>query len=231
MHALPLDRKRYLLRQNRQHKASQQAASQRSNPAGVMSLGPSSGAGYLPRIVPQLTGDVMKRFSVAWNGSGPPPAPSSPLNHRTDHARRARESSVEHTVQQPLQPQTTGGLWSSWWASSGGTSSGSGHTRKDSTGENTPRWYVDGLMSYKTTDVKLVKHLISLRVHLSTANLIWIEQFVVDQRGLDTLGGLLGGLVGKGGKRKTLTEVESSNLLEIIKCLRVLLNTEVCLIS
>jgi diaphanous 1 len=85
-------------------------------------------------------------------------------------------------------------------------------------------------MSYKTTDVKLVKHLISLRVHLSTANLIWIEQFVVDQRGLDTLGGLLGGLVGKGGKRKTLTEVESSNLLEIIKCLRVLLNTEVCLI-
>jgi hypothetical protein len=75
--------------------------------------------------------------------------------------------------------------------------------------------------------MKLVKHLISLRVHLSTAKLVWIQQFVGEEKGLEVLGTLLAGLVGKGGKRRNLTDIETSNLLEIIKCLRVLLNTEV----
>ena len=76
-------------------------------------------------------------------------------------------------------------------------------------------------------DMKLVKHLISLRVHLSTASLTWIEEFVHERRGMEVLGMLLAGLVGKSGKRKALTEVEGTVLFELIKCLRVLLNTEV----
>jgi hypothetical protein len=75
--------------------------------------------------------------------------------------------------------------------------------------------------------MKLVKHLISLRVHISTASLTWIEEFVQERKGIDVLGTLLAGLVGKSGKRKALTEVESTVLFELIKCLRVLLNTEV----
>lgn len=75
--------------------------------------------------------------------------------------------------------------------------------------------------------MKLVKHLISLRVHLSTAQLVWIEEFLRDEKGMDALGTLLAGLVGKGGKRRALTDNEESVLLELVKSLRVLLNTEV----
>lgn len=86
---------------------------------------------------------------------------------------------------------------------------------------------MQGLRSRKSTDVKLVKHLISLRVHLSTAKLSWVEQFLDEQKGMAALGTLLAELVGKGGKRKKLTDVEETVLYEVIKCLRVLLNTEV----
>lgn len=77
----------------------------------------------------------------------------------------------------------------------------------------------------------MVKHLIPLRVHLSTANLAWIGEFVDERGGLEVLGGVLAGLVGKGGKRKRLGDVEEMVLLEVVKCLRVLLNTEVRLNS
>jgi len=89
-------------------------------------------------------------------------------------------------------------------------------------------WYIDGLTSSKAYDIKLVKHLITLRVHLSTAKLAFIQDFVCTQNGLDALGKLLAGLVGKAGKWKNLSEMENTVLLEIIKCFRVLLNTDVC---
>lgn len=44
---------------------------------------------------------------------------------------------------------------------------------------------------------------------------------------MDELSNILAGLVGKGGKRRKLTDAEETVLLEIVKCLRVLLNTEV----
>jgi diaphanous 1 len=124
----------------------------------------------------------------------------------------------------PLQPQGTGGLWSGWWSLSGGAV---GDKDPNTDTSQTARWYVDGIRGGKVTDTKLVKHLISLRVHLSTAKLIWIEEFSVEEHGMDALATLLAGLVGKGGKRKKLTDVEGTVLLELIKCLRVLLNTEV----
>jgi diaphanous 1 len=123
---------------------------------------------------------------------------------------------------QPLQPQNTGG-WSSWWISSGGDKSNL--SNKDAA--NAAKWYVDGIRSGNATSPKLVKHLISLRVHLSTAKPAWIEGFICEDRGFDALSELLASLVGKGGKKKALNDVQSSVLLEAIKCLRVLLNTEV----
>jgi diaphanous 1 len=74
--------------------------------------------------------------------------------------------------------------------------------------------------------MRLAKHLISLRVHLSTVKLAWIECFVGEQSGMDALGTLLIGLVGKGDTRK-LTDTEETVLLEVVRCQRVLLNTEV----
>ena len=48
---------------------------------------------------------------------------------------------------------------------------------------------------------------------------------------MDALGTLLSGLVGKGGKRRKLADNEDTVLLEVVKCLRVLLNTEVSIFS
>lgn len=233
MYELPIDRKKYLLQQNRQYGSVSRATASKSTRSitQASTFSPASGGAIMPRLVPQLTGDsLMKRFSVVgWGGGSPssptpkadfdqPASPEAPS--RMTHGRKRR--SVDHGVEevQPLQPQTTGGLWNSWWASSGGDKGG------DKAQKETPKWYVDGIRNVRTTDMKLVKHLISLRVHLSTANIVWIEEFVGEEKGIDALGNVLATLVGKGGKRKTLTEVENTVLFELVKCLRVLLNTE-----
>lgn len=75
--------------------------------------------------------------------------------------------------------------------------------------------------------MRFAKHLISLRVHLSTSKLGWIERFVKEQHGMDTLAHVLSSLVAKGGKQRKLTDTEEIALSEVIKCLRVLLNTGV----
>ena len=235
MRHLPVDRKKYLLRQNREFGSMSKALARQSSIPGIQqpaTIGPSSSGVILPRLVPQLTGNgLMNRLSVWGSSSSPtPPTPTAesdpPINADTTTtanklATVKSRKSIDGTDAdlQPLQPQTTGGLWGSWWTSSGGTA--------DKTQKQTPKWYVDGLKGGRSVDMKLVKHLISLRVHLSTASLTWIEEFVQEKKGMDALGTLLTGLVGRSGKRKALTEVESIVLFELIKCLRVLLNTEV----
>lgn len=234
MRNLPLDRKKYLLRQNREFGSVSKALVRQSTiptaqpPAPP---GPSSPGAILPRLVPQLTGNaLMNRLSV-WGSSSssipstPTQEPGQPINPdtaATNHkpATAGRRGSIDgpDVDPTPLQPQTTGGLWSNWWTSSGGT---------DRAQKQTPKWYVDGLRGGRSVDMRLVKHLISLRVHLSTASLTWIEEFVQEWKGIDVMGSLLAGLVGKSGKRKALSEIESTVLFEVIKCLRVLLNTEV----
>lgn len=233
MRHLSLDRKKYLLRQNRQYGSMSKAlARQSSVPGQPATIGPSTSGAILPRLVPQLTGNgLMNRLSV-WGGanSSTPPTPTTesvpPINTGiTPTANKPATVRTRKSIDgidpdpQPLQPQTTGGLWSSWWASSGGVA--------DKAQKQTPKWYADGLKGGRSVDMKLVKHLISLRVHLSTASLTWIEEFVQQRKGVGILGTLLAGLVGKSGKRKALIEVESTVLFELVKCLRVLLNTEV----
>jgi diaphanous 1 len=235
MRHLPLERKKYLLRQNRQFGSMSKALARQSSVPGVQqpaTIGPSGSGAILPRLVPQLTGNgLMNRLSV-W-GSSSSSTPSSPaidseqpvnsdaatIANKPSTVRGRKSIDGAEADPPPLQPQTTGGLWSSWWASSGGAA--------DRAQKQTPKWYVDGLKNGRNVDMKLVKHLISLRVHLSTASLTWIEEFVQERKGIDVLGTLLAGLVGKSGKRKVLIEVESTVLFELIKCLRVLLNTEV----
>ena len=235
MRHLPVVRKKYLLRQNREFGSMSKAFTRKSSVHGIQqpaTIGPSGSVAILPRLVPQLTGNgLMNRLSV-WGSSSSstlptPIAESEPAINTDNTATADKPATVKDRKPidgtdadpQPLQPQTTGGLWSSWWASSGGM--------EDKAQKQTPKWYADGLKGGRSVDMKLVKHLISLRVHLSTASLTWIEEFVQEKRGMDALGTLLAGLVGKSGKRKALTEVEGTVLFELIKCLRVLLNTEV----
>ena len=119
-----------------------------------------------------------------------------------------------------IQPQATGSMFSTWWAALGGDAT------RDNEHSISARAYVDGIRKSRNADSKLAKHLISLRVHLSTAKLPWIEAFIAEE-GIIVISGLLSSLVGKSGKRKVLTDTENSVLLEVIRSLRVLLNTEV----
>lgn len=234
MRNLPLDRKKYLLRQNRQFGSMSKAMARQSSVPGAQQpvTTSSSGSGtILPRLVPQLTGNGLINRLSGWGGSNsstpstPTQESEQPINSDTSvssnkpaTARGRKSVDGPDADPPPLQPQTTGGMWSSWWTSSGGA---------DKAQKQTPKWYVDGLKGGRSVDMKLVKHLISLRVHLSTASLTWIEEFVQERKGMDALGLLLGGLVGRSGKRKALTDVENTVLFELVKCLRVLLNTEV----
>ena len=235
MYALSRDRKKYLLRQNQHFRSANQSAS--SQPPYAASYGPSSSAGLLPRLVPHLTGDsgLLKRMSVIGWGSGtsgiasPEPKgvsnftdglPNSPMT-----SLDVRPGKVVEEVQ-PLQVQNTGSLWSSWFTSAGGEKA-STSDKRTSQDSKSARWYIDSLNTNKLLDMNLVRHLITLRVHLSTAKLPFIQEFIGPEKGLEVLDKLLAGLVGKGGKRKSLTEIETTVLLEIVKCLRVLLNTDV----
>ncbi|KAI0776213.1 FH2-domain-containing protein [Trametes elegans] len=238
MYCLPPEQKRYLLEQNQVSRASTLSRSSgvKANkpPTTPSTYGPASAAAILPRLVPQLTGDsgIMKRFSISgWSAVSPTPTgpPDSPRSS-VDLGSRRRDSMVSiksPTEKTPepasIQPQSTGGLWSSWWMSSGGDKANGDKVKE---AEKTAGWYAAGIRNGRTTDTKLVKHLISLRVHLSTANLAWVEEFVSAESGMNILSNLLVQLVSKGGKRKKLSEIEDTVLLETIKCLRALLNTE-----
>ncbi|KAH7919532.1 hypothetical protein BV22DRAFT_1075069, partial [Leucogyrophana mollusca] len=237
MYQLPPSHKRYFIEQNRRNRvASTDKRQTVVQPTYSATYGPSSAGALLPRLVPQLTGDsgLMKRLST-WGvaPSTAPPVVSTDLNRSSgefDMGRgrepgRAQIEKVAETMQ-PLQSQSTGSLWSSWWASSGGEKISSSAIDK-ATGETatSAKRYVDGIRNSRATDSRLVKHLISLRVHLSTAKLPWVEGFI-EENGMAAIASLLAELVGKGGKRKALTHNESTVLLEVIKCLRVLLNTQ-----
>src|SRR5712671_2284059 len=235
MHQLPEDRKQYLLEQHKQFRVSSaKPQSHGAQPSYSVTYGPSSAGNLLPRLVPQLTGDgFMRRLSISgWgSSSATPPSSASALNRKGDMPGSNSTSSQARGVNvsedpQPLQPQTTGGLWSSWWVSSGGEKSATGHNKGQMKEAKTPKWYVDSIKG-RALDTRLVKHLISLRVHLSTARVFWVKEFVETEAGLDALGAILAGLVGKAGKRKPLTEMEGAVLLEVMKIFRVLSNTEV----
>ena len=237
MYAMSDDLKKYLLRQNRQFRSNQQLPPMNGDRPFAASYGPSSATALLPRIVPQLTGDegLMRRISIfgwGFGNSAIPPAGPSPTNNSVPDSPELVQGQVNKLPEfiQPLQPQTTGSSWSNWWISSGGekvTPSEKGGLEST----KSAKWYIDTLRSRKAPDLKLVKHLITLRVHLSTANIGFIQDFVRNEKGIDVLGKLLASLVGKGGKRRRLTEIEMTVLLEVFKCLRALLNTEVSSVS
>lgn len=116
-------------------------------------------------------------------------------------------------------------LWNSWW---GGGSSIAQTSISDSDSADK---YAAKLRDNKLSRKNLVKHLLSLRVTLSSAKLSWIGSFL-QASGLDAIEcimqqeveGFIGGReITKSTERK---EMSDTILLEAVKCLRTLMNTE-----
>ncbi|KAF8443028.1 hypothetical protein L210DRAFT_3153707 [Boletus edulis BED1] len=226
MHSLPLEKKRQFIEQV-QGGFGKTTSPSLLHSSSSATYGPSTGSALLPQFVPQLSGDsgFFKRFSAfpTWSSTTSPPSLSVSTKGRSsgEFATGPRFSASSDKVEDDkhVQPQATGSMFSTWWAALGG------ETAIDNEHPTSARAYVDGIRRSRNADTKLAKHLISLRVHLSTAKIPWIETFIAEE-GIIAISGLLSSLVGKGGKRKALTDSENSVLLEVIRSLRVLLNTE-----
>ncbi|PVF96346.1 FH2-domain-containing protein [Serendipita vermifera] len=206
MRKLPLERKQYLIHQSKQTRHVVQALPSAD--------GSSSPKQIASPISPQITGGLMKRFSL-WGSAAPSPSTSTPPP--------VQESAEPGPEALPIVPQITGSLWGNWWSS--GSREGEKPKEVDRSQPQSAEWFVDGIRNGKATDSRLAKHLISLRVHLSTAKVTWVERFLEQEKGMDALSDLLQSLVGRGGKRRKLGDTEETVLLEVVKCLRVLLNT------
>lgn len=119
MQDLPLDRKLYLLAQNRQMQSRRQLTQAPIPSNKFASYGPASATSFLPKLVPQLTGgpdSVMKRFSIpnftGW-GVGSSDEKGSIDSNSSESIPHLSPSS--NSVSEPVVPQTTGGLFGSWW--------------------------------------------------------------------------------------------------------------------
>ncbi|BGP44533.1 hypothetical protein JCM10450v2_000347 [Rhodotorula kratochvilovae] len=230
MRQLPDDRQRFLVLQ---HRSSQGSSPE---PLRPVKTGPA------PQGDASLLGNV-KRFSLAsvgWGGFASPPSPDAsptPVRPATTYGAgaaspaspspgspRAGGAATPH-----LQSQETGtsSSWTSWWTSPSnatGTGQASSEQAKDS-----PQFYRDQLRSTKITQRSLAKHLIALRVRLSTAKLAWTEDFVDAAQGLDALEELLAKVALKKADKEAAppTEEEKMVQVECVRCLRALMNTDI----
>ncbi|KIK67748.1 hypothetical protein GYMLUDRAFT_68769 [Collybiopsis luxurians FD-317 M1] len=187
----------------------------KASPVRNSTYGPSSGGGIMTALVPQLTGGDRKRFSI-WNISSSGEQVDQPLKSPPSSQTEFTEAEI-----QPLVSQTTGSIWNALWVRSGGDQKDEELSKTKSA-----RWYVDQLKSGRLRGDGLKKHLLELRVQLSTGNLVWMKEFV-SEKGADQLDVLLVGFVGKGPTKKTLSDADASTLLETTRCFRALLNTDV----
>lgn len=211
MHKLPLERKMYLLQQNRQYEAN----SSQGIATGIL---PHNVKPSISPVVPNSTGDsgIMRRFSF-WGTSDTLKTELVPQDVPSDRSTSPVKLNAGTSI-----PQSAGSIWSGWWASSGLISNGkAAGLARDHTSALS---YVHGIKEARPNDPRLVKHLISLRVHLSTAMVAWVEDFIFNEHGLDAFAALLSKIVYVGGRPRA-AGFESAALLEIIKCMRVLLNT------
>lgn len=197
MRRLPRDRKRFLVSQHL-------ATSMSSQPPLRAS-----------KTGPEPYGDVggfsgLKRFSL-WGAPSLPVLPKNPPPRRpvttyeasaSDPATSTTSPDHPDSVSTPGSPRLGGPTlsatsWATWWgAASNATGAGHadavGHQAKD-----TPQFYVDQIKSTKISQRSLIKHLIALRVRLSTSKLSWSINFLRHAQGLEAIEALLGKIATK----------------------------------
>ncbi|KAK6904947.1 hypothetical protein I203_105766 [Kwoniella mangroviensis CBS 8507] len=247
MSSLSPSRKAYLLARHRQGTPAipsspppvQAISPPRATTFISLSTGTSAG---ISRLLPQLTGSSSggtgstpttpnrgkeggwKRFSLVelgvWNsenGSQSDDHLSTPLAAGEEDVTtpRAEPSAAEKALGEvseirPMEKQVTGGLWS-WW------------TGANKAEEGTPAGYVETLKHSRENPQLLLKHLLSLRVTLSTVKLSWINEFILID-GLTAISSLLEKVAREPRQKGDIGE---QIITEIGKSLRVLMNTDV----
>ncbi|KAG9076931.1 hypothetical protein FS749_011224, partial [Ceratobasidium sp. UAMH 11750] len=226
-----------------------------SNAGTAATFGPASASSLIPKLLPQFSGGAMGKFSVGRFGSwtaasasaaakaaGETTPVSTPPKQRTSGLASHAESEESPS---PSTPPPTNSLWASWWGGPGPVTAEGERSKGDngksaiaeltrvgqassppSEGRSTVDPYVAGIVGGKANSTTLVKHLVSLRIHAATAKLDWIQDFVGRSKGMEAISSLITSLVGKREKRWHLTQSESLVLLECVKCLRVVVNTD-----
>ena len=161
--------------------------------------------------------------------------------------------SVQHTGSSAGAAGAAAALWANWWGSGqssaistaapngipaittsapNGQSKPVGGATTTSGGRHDPAKYAATLLAGKSSRKDLVKLLISLRVTLSSAKLVWIAEFL-DADGLLAIEKVLGeeteALVDMSSrsKRKERKDMSDTVISECVKCLRTLMNTDV----
>ena len=206
MRQLSVDRKQFLIQQHQQR----QPAPLRPQQTGPAHTGSTALAG-------------LKRLSMAAIGSSPWPAESEPASasHSSPATVPTFQAAGPSQAPSPLVPQHTASGWTSWFA-------GTTITADEVDGDESPRWFAEQLKNGKVSQKSLVKHLIALRVRLSTAKLSWIKEFMDSSAGVEALAVVLERTTVKRlNKHELPQELDESVQVECIKCLRVLMNTEV----
>ena len=193
-----------------------------------ISLSTASGSSFT-KLLAQTTGDSTTstpsqdtwgaRFGLgAWAGGTPTRSPQVDQGS----IRSVDGISLSGSVK-PLEKQVTGGLWS-WWT---------GNRPEEGSAEA----YIEGLRAEcvpilgqgrselinSRRPTSLLKHLISLRVTLSTALMEFIIDFL-DARGLDKLEAIM---IKLAPIRKDERDMNEQIVGEVLKCLRILMNIEV----
>jgi len=197
-----------------------------------ISLSTASGSSFT-KLLAQTTGDSTTstpsqdtwgaRFGLgAWAGGTPT------KSHQLDQGslRSVDGVSLGGSVK-PLEKQVTGGLWS-WWT---------GNRPEEGSAEA----YIEGLRAEcvlfnveersklitSRRPTSLLKHLISLRVTLSTAPMDFIIDFL-DARGLDKLEVIM---IKLAPVSKDQGDMNEQIVGEVLKCLRILMNIDVSPLS
>ena len=193
-----------------------------------ISLSTSFGSSFT-KLLAQTTGESTistpsqdtwgARFGLgAWAGGTPTRSPQVDQGS----IRSVDGVSLSGSVK-PLEKQVTGGLWS-WWTGNGPE-------------EGSAEAYIEGLRAEcvpilgqgrselitSRRPTSLLKHLISLRVTLSTAPMEFIIDFL-DARGLDKLEAIM---IKLAPIRKDEGDMNEQIVGEVLKCLRILMNIDV----
>lgn len=238
MRQMDEQRKRFLIAQQQQKETgviTQPIQSHRTGPERNSSR--QSTASYTS---PTMALSGLKRFSlwstatsspVAEDDTHPhsPKAPASPVMSDTASVLSfASQDTEAHTPPAPLLQTATG--WSSWFsAGSPAKPAAALSVAPSSNAKDTPKFYISQIVDGKLARANLAKHLIALRVRLATAALAWIQDFL-QHDGLAALEKVLKTFTAKTSStssRDAITEMDESIQTETIRCLRIILNTEV----
>jgi hypothetical protein len=140
---------------------------------------------------------------------------NGPLMTSLINLEKSSQSSTVVKEEIPQSPSSKG-FFSSWFGLSSSTKI-----------QGTPEYYVDKLLQRSVSSKSLAERLQSLRVTLTTAKLSWIRGFI-DGNGLSALEFVLERYT-TGTKRIVSRNSDHDDRIqsECIRCLRVLLNTEV----